>query len=103
MNGKTPKMKISDTIGSTNRISNFHNVGCPVYILDDRLKRVGGGGPPKWYPRDRLVLYIGHSPSNSVSVALVMNPKSHLVPPKFHLIFDDNFEIVPHLWAGTVP
>ena len=32
-----------------------------------------------------------------------MNPKSGLVSPQFHLVFDENFETVPHLWAGTVP
>ena len=32
-----------------------------------------------------------------------MNPKSGLVSPHFHLVFDDNFETVPHLWAGNVP
>ena len=34
MNGKTPEMKISDKIGSTTRLSNFHTFICPVYILD---------------------------------------------------------------------
>ena len=32
-----------------------------------------------------------------------MNPKTGLVSPQFHLVFDDNFETVPHLCAGTVP
>ena len=32
-----------------------------------------------------------------------MNPKSGLVSPQFHLVFDDNFEAVPHIWAGNVP
>ena len=32
-----------------------------------------------------------------------MNPKTGLVSPQFHLVFDDNFETVPHLRAGTVP
>ena len=32
-----------------------------------------------------------------------MNPKPGLVYPQFHLVFDDNFETVPHLCAGTVP
>ena len=48
MNGKTSQIKISDTIGSTTWLNNFHNFGCPVYILDARLQSVGGGGPPKW-------------------------------------------------------
>ena len=42
-------------------------------------------------------------PSHAGSVALVMNPKSGLVSPQFHLVFDDNFETVPHLRADTVP
>ena len=32
-----------------------------------------------------------------------MNLKTGLVSPQFHLVFDDNFETVPHLRAGTVP
>ena len=50
MNDKTTEMKFSDTIGSTNRLSNFHTFGCPVYILDAHLQIVGGGCPPKWDP-----------------------------------------------------
>ena len=34
---------------------------------------------------------------------MVTNPKSGLVSPQFHLVFEDNFETVPHLRAGTVP
>ena len=40
MNGKKPEMKISDTIGSTTWISNFHTFGCPVYILDACLQSI---------------------------------------------------------------
>ena len=50
MNGKTPEMKFSDSIGSTTRLSNFHNFCYPVYILDSRLQSVGEGGPTKWDP-----------------------------------------------------
>ena len=32
-----------------------------------------------------------------------MNPNTGMVSPQFHLVFDDNFETVPHLRAGTVP
>ena len=48
MNGKTPEMKFSNTIGSSTCLSNFHTFGCPVYILDFRLQSAGGAGPPKW-------------------------------------------------------
>ena len=89
MHGQTPEMKISKNIGSSTRLSHFHTFGCPVYILDARLQSVGGGGPPKWHPRDRLGIYLGHSPSHAGSVALVMNPKTGLVSPQFHLVFND--------------
>ena len=91
MNGKTPEMKFSDTIGLTTRLSNFHTFGCTVYILDARQQRVGGGGPTKWDPRYHLRIYLGHYPSRAGSVVLVMNPKCGLVSPQFHLVFDDNF------------
>ena len=77
--------------------------GCPVYILDERLQSVGGEGPPKWDPRACLGIYLGHSPSHAGSVALVMNPKTCLVSPQFHLVFNINLETVPHLRAGTIP
>ena len=31
-----------------------------------------------------------------------MNPKTGLVYPQFHLVFDDNFETAPNLHAETV-
>ena len=103
MHGQTPEMKFSNTIGSSTRLIHFHTFGCPVYIMDARLQSVGGGGPPKWDPRARLGIYLGHSPSHAGSVALVMNPKTGLMSPQFHLVFDEKFETVPHLRAGTVP
>ena len=83
--------------------TSFPEFGCPVYILDSRLQSVGGGGPPKWDPRARLGIYLGHSPSHAGSADLVMNLKTRLVTPQFHWVFDDNFQTVPHLRAGTVP
>ena len=50
MNGKTPEVKISDTIGSTTWLSNFHIFRFPLYSLDARIQNVGGGGHPKWDP-----------------------------------------------------
>ena len=96
-------MKFSKTISLSTRLIHFHTFGCPVYILDAVLQSVGGGGLPKWDPRARIGIYLGHSPSHAGSVALVMNPKTGLVSPKFNLEFNDNFETVPHLCAGTVP
>ena len=84
-------------------MKDFYTFGCPVYVLDSRLQDAGGPGIPKWEPRSRLGIYVGHSPYHAGSVALVLNPKTGLVSPQFHVIFDDDFSTVPHLRAGTVP
>ena len=90
MNGKTPEIKIPDTIGSTAWINNFHTFGCLIYILDSRLQRVDGRGPQAC-----LGIYLGHSSSHAESVAFVMNPKSGLVSTQFYLVFDDNCKQYP--------
>lgn len=38
-----------------------------------------------------------------MNVVLVLNPKTGIVSPQFHVVFDDNFTIIPHLGKGTVP
>ena len=103
LDGKTPEIKFSQAAGNTTRLKNFHTFGCPVYVLDARLQDSGGPGVPKWEPRARLGVYVGHSPYHAGSVALVLNPKTGLVSPQFHVVFDDDFSTVPHLRAGTVP
>ena len=103
IHGQTREMKFSHTIGLYMRLSHFHTFSCPVYILDARLQSVGGGGPPKWDPLARLGIHLGHYPSHAESFALFMNTKTSLVSPQFYLVFDENFETVPHLRAGTVP
>ena len=96
-------MKFSNAAGIPTRLKNSHAFGCPVYVLDARLQDAGCPGPSKLEPRSRLGIYVGHSPCHAGSVALVLNPKTRRVSPKFHVIFDDNFETVPHLRSGTMP
>ena len=103
LNGQTPEMKFSNVAGASTRLGNVHTFGCPVYILDSRLQDAGGAGPPKWEPRSHLGIYVGHSPIHAGSVALVLNPKTGLISPQFHVVCDDNFSTVPHLCVGTVP
>ncbi|KAL7546945.1 LOW QUALITY PROTEIN: hypothetical protein ACHAWF_014538, partial [Thalassiosira exigua] len=55
-------------------VKTFHMLFCPVYVLDSRLHSTGGAGPPKWEPRSRIGVYLGHSPFHAGSVALVFNP-----------------------------
>ena len=54
-------------------------------------------GVPKWQPCVRVRIYLGRSPAHASNVALVLNPKTGLVSPQFHVVFDDDFTTVPHL------
>ncbi|KAL7531514.1 hypothetical protein ACHAWF_003797, partial [Thalassiosira exigua] len=60
-------------------------------------------GAPKWEPRSRLGIYVGHSPHHAGSVALVLNPKTGLGSPQYHVVFDNDFSTIFDLRAGTVP
>ena len=82
--------------------TDFHTWGCPVYILD-AANQTGGIGTPKWEPRSHSGIYLGHSPCHAGSVALVLNLKTGLVSPQFHLVFDDEFTTVPYLKGSTEP
>lgn len=102
LQGKSPDMKFSGVAASTFRFRDFHTFGCPCYILDSRLQS-STIGVPNWEPRARLGIYLGRSPAHASNVALVLNPKTGLVSPQFHVVFDDDFTTVPHLRKGTVP
>ena len=102
LDGKTPDMKFSDVATKSFRLADFHTFGCPCYVLDARLQ-TNPKGVPKWEPRARVGIYLGRSPAHASNVALVLNPKTGLVSPQFHVVFDDDFTTVPHLRKGTVP
>ena len=72
-----------------------------MYVLESRLHDVHVK-LPKWYPRDRAVIYLGHSTVHYNLVALVLNPKTGQVSPKFNCIFVDHFNTVLHMRNGTV-
>ena len=82
-------------------LKDIHTFGCPCYVLDKELQN--GGMVPKWEPRSRLGMYLGHSPCHAGSVALVLNPKTLHVSPQFHVAFDDTFSTVPYLATSDVP
>ena len=70
--------------------------GCPVYVLNDSLQ--GDTHLPKWDTRACVGIYLGISPVHAHSVALVLNIRTGLASPQFHVKFDDMFETVwqPH-------
>ena len=57
-------------------LKTFHPfAGCPVFVLDSRLQ-TAGSAIPKWDPRARVGVYLGHSPCHAGSFSLVLNPKT---------------------------
>ena len=80
LNFETPYMKFSNTKAVNVELKHYHTFGRPVYILDSRLQ-TNPKGVPKWEPRSRLGIYVGHSPEHAGSVALVLNKKTGLVSP----------------------
>ena len=75
----------------------FHTWGCPILVLDAQLQTGNGIGPPKWEPRARAGIYLGHSPVHAGNVALVLNLQTGHVSPQYHIVFDDEFTTVPYL------
>ena len=83
----------------TPKLRNFYAFGCPTYVLDNAVQ--SDQGSPKWKQCSRLGVYLGPSPSHARSVALVLNPRTGHVSPKFHVKFDDfsrQFKINPQTW-----
>ena len=103
LSGETPESKMYGVPAGEIPVKNYHTLFCPVYALDARLQSAGGAGPPKWEPRSRIGVYLGHSPFHAGSVALVFNPTTGRVSPQYHVVFDDDFTTVPFMEAGEVP
>ena len=96
LNLETQDIKFSSTKAVNVQLKHYHVFGCPVYILDSILK-TNPKGVPKWEPRSRLGIYVGHSTAHAGSVALVLNPKKGLVSPHYHVVYDEQFSTVHHM------
>jgi hypothetical protein len=53
-----------------------------------------GTSPPKWTKRTTQKVYVGHLHHYSKSVPMIWDPKTKLVSPQFHVMFDDNSDTV---------
>ena len=98
---KSPHMKFTG-ISSLPSYYDLHPFGCPVFVLESKLQS-NSKGLPKWDPRARLGIFLGHSPLHAGSVALVLNSGTGHVSPQYHLVFDDTFSTVSSMRTGTVP
>jgi hypothetical protein len=72
--------------------NDMHPLFFPVYVLDRRLQE--GTSPTKWTNRTTQKVYIGHLHHYSNSVPIIWDPKTKLVSPQFHVMFDDSFHTV---------
>jgi hypothetical protein len=85
-------IKIFASVGVRPKLQNFHSFGCPVNVLNVPLQTVQSQS--KWMSPARLGIYLGMSPRHARTVALVLNPRSGMVSPQWHVKFDDSFDTV---------
>ncbi len=88
----TPQQVFSNTNVNPNP-KHWKPFACPVYVLDNSLQS-GKGIYHKWKQRSRVGIYLGRSPQHARSVALVLDRKTGLVSPQFHIKFDPSFQTV---------
>jgi hypothetical protein len=72
--------------------NDMHPLCCPVHVLDRHMQE--GKSPPKWTKRTMQNVYVGHLHHYSKSIPIVWDPKTKLVLPQFHAMFDANFDTV---------
>ncbi len=93
--GHTPESKFYGVNIENIPVKTSHTMFYPCYVLDRRLHNAGLIGPPKWEPRSNICVHLGHSQFHAGSVALVYNPSTGHVSPHCHVVFDDDFTMVP--------
>jgi hypothetical protein len=101
--GHTPESKFFCVDIENIQTKTFHTMFYPCYILDSRLHNAGLIGPPKWELRSNICVYLGYSPFHAGSVALVYKPSTGHVSPQYHVVFDNDFTMVPCMEARTIP
>jgi hypothetical protein len=99
--GLSPEEIFSKQKSRPDRLLDFHTFGCPVYVLDPRLQQ--GSKIPKWQPRSRQACYLGHSPRHAQTVPVVLNIKTGLCSPQYHVVFDDYFTTTTKQITDTPP
>ena len=76
-----------------NAMSSFHPFGCPVYVLEAELQK--GESIPRWDPRVRTGIFLGHSKQHARNINLILNPNTDIISCQYHCYFDDNFHTIP--------
>ena len=92
--GLTP-LQIASRSEVNCNIKHRHTFGSPVYVLESELQQ--NKTYSKWKDRAQVGIYLGPSPHHNRNVALVLNRKTGLVSPQFHVKHDNFFETVKEI------
>jgi hypothetical protein len=83
------------------RLLDFHTFGCPVFVLDPSFQQ--GMKIPKWKPRARQAVYLGHSPKHAQTIPVILNLNTGLCSLQYHVVFDDYFTTTHCREQNTLP
>lgn len=92
--GLVPIEVFSQLAGTAAKLRDLHHFGCPAFVLDSSLQGGNKTTRHKWGDRSRVGINLGTSPNHPNSVALILNLRTGLVSPQFHVKYDDHFETV---------
>ena len=84
-------------------IKHKHTWGCPVYVLDDMLKKSNIPGLSKWYPLLHTIIYLVHLPFHSRLATLFFNQPTGHISRQYHVVFDDKSTTAPFMREGMIP
>ena len=99
-NGLSP-IELFASVKAQTTLPRFHPFGSPVFVLDPQLCQ--NKSIPKWKPRSRMGVYLGHSPQHAGNVCLVLNPNTRYISPQFHTVHDDDFTTTSSRTTNTLP
>ena len=69
----------------------YRPFGCPCYVLANALQQ--NNPYHKWRERAKVGIYLGPSAQHGRNVALVLDRKTGLVSPQFHVTYDPTFSV----------
>jgi hypothetical protein len=70
--------------------TDMHPLLCPVYMIDRQMQE--GASPHKCTKQTTQKVYAFRLHHYSKSVPMIWDPKTKLVSPPFHIMFNDNFD-----------
>ena len=80
-------------------LQHTHVWGCPCFVLEAKLQ--DNHKLPKWNQQACMGQFLSFSWEHSLAVALVQNLHMGLFSPKYHVVFNNKFEMVFHNGKST--